>query len=200
MSRGDGTHGVQEPEGQPVGRVTQDQSVRSPVESPTEDAPREGESRNTGSARRRTGSHSVGAGLTSKRAGAASTLSPDGSKCGLVAYPAESGTRFPLLRGWGPAPACVVFGFSLCFHLPGRQPGPWDSSLQCLDLDTPLLEQQNTQKMCETKNDWVHVQFEQILDKRCKKTKKVQLLLLKSREQTQGIESKSRYSASPRGG
>ena len=56
-----------------------------------------------------------------------------------------------------------------------RQAGTWPSAavLQCLHLDTPLLEQLNinTKKLDETKN-CVHVQLEQMLDpKRPKKQK-----------------------------
>ena len=135
----DGVRGDQEPEG----RVTQNQSMRSPVQSATEDTPREEESRNTGSARRKIGSHSVGAGLTSKCAGAASTLVSDSSKCGLITHPTESSTRVSFAEWMGIGCCSVVLGFSsLCFHLPERQPGTWDPSLQCLYLDTPLLEQQ----------------------------------------------------------
>ena len=51
---------------------------------------------------------------------------------------------------------------------------PFAAGLQCLHLDTPLLEQLNinTKKLDETKN-CVHVQLEQMLDpKRQKKKKK----------------------------
>ena len=44
------------------------------------------------------------------------------------------------------------------------QAGTWDPLLQCLHLDTPLLEQQNTQKLYGTKNNCVHVQLGRILD------------------------------------
>ena len=46
------------------------------------------------------------------------------------------------------------------------QTGTWDPLLQCLHLDTPLLEQQDTKKLYGTKNNCVHVQLGQILDKR----------------------------------
>ena len=53
----------------------------------------------------------------------------------------------------------------------------WDmglsaAALQCLHLDTPLLEQQNAKKNYETENNFMHVQLGQILDpKRHKETK-----------------------------
>ena len=43
----------------------------------------------------------------------------------------------------------------------------------------------------------MHEHFKQILDKRCKKTKKVQLLLLTSWEQNRGLRAKAGYSACP---
>ena len=52
------------------------------------------------------------------------------------------------------------------------QSGTWDPLLQCLHLDTPLLEQQDTKKLFGTKNNCVHVQLGQILDKRDQKKKK----------------------------
>ena len=42
--------------------------------------------------------------------------------------------------------------------------GPFAAALQCLHLDTPLLEQQNIEKLYGTKNNCVHGQLEQILD------------------------------------
>ena len=61
-------------------------------------------------------------------------------------------------------------------HLPvvrqASDPGPFAAVLQCLLLDTPLLQQQNTNKLYGTKSSCVHVQLGQILDKRYKETKK----------------------------
>ena len=52
-------------------------------------------------------------------------------------------------------------------YTPLRQAGTWDPLLQCcLHLDTPLLEQQNTKKLYGAKNNHVHAQLRQILDKR----------------------------------
>ena len=42
--------------------------------------------------------------------------------------------------------------------------GPFAAALQCLHLDTPLLEQQNTKKLPGTKNNCMHAQLGQILD------------------------------------
>ena len=55
---------------------------------------------------------------------------------------------------------------------PLRQVGTWDPLLQCLSLDTPLLEQQNTKKRYRTKNNCGQAQWAQILDKRYKESKK----------------------------
>ena len=44
--------------------------------------------------------------------------------------------------------------------------------LQCLHLDTPLLEQPNTKKPYGAKNNCMHVQLGQIVDERYKETKK----------------------------
>ena len=41
--------------------------------------------------------------------------------------------------------------------------GPWAAVLQCLHLDTPLLEQ-NTKKLNGTKNNGMHIQLGQTLD------------------------------------
>ena len=70
-----------------------------------------------------------------------------------------------------------------------RQAGTWDPLLQCLHLDKPLLQQQNTKKLQGTKNNCLCVQLGQIMDKiqkDQKKKEKTQLPLLKSREQKQG--------------
>ena len=42
--------------------------------------------------------------------------------------------------------------------------GPFFSVLQCLHLDTPLLQQQNTQKLYDTKSNRMHALLGQILD------------------------------------
>ena len=60
--------------------------------------------------------------------------------------------------------------------------------------DTHLLEQQNTKKLKGTKNNCPHEQLGQIMDK---KIQKAQMPLLKSREQRQGVGSKSRVLCMP---
>ena len=50
--------------------------------------------------------------------------------------------------------------------------GPFAGELEYLHLDTSLLEQQNTKKLYGTKNNCMHVQLGQIMDKRYKKTQK----------------------------
>ena len=67
---------------------------------------------------------------------------------------------------------------TLCWDLQ-----PFAAVLQCLHLDTPLLEQQNTKKLYGTKNKCVHAQLGQILDPKDTETKKTQLPLLKRLEQ-----------------
>ena len=57
-----------------------------------------------------------------------------------------------------PRPPC------LCVRM--SQAGTWGPLLQCLHLDTPLLQQQNTKRLKETKNNCVHAQVGQIMDKR----------------------------------
>ena len=52
------------------------------------------------------------------------------------------------------------------------QAGTWDPLLQCLHLDTPLLQQQNTKKLYGTKNNCVHVQLGQILEPKDTEIKK----------------------------
>ena len=74
--------------------------------------------------------------------------------------------------------------------------GPFATVLQCLHLDKPLLQQQNTKRKYETKNNCEYVQLGQILDKRYKETK-TQLPLLKSLEQKQGVRIKSRVLSMP---
>ena len=70
--------------------------------------------------------------------------------------------------------------------------GPFATVLQCLHLDKPLLEQQNTKKLHATKNNCVHTQLGQILDQKIQKDQKTQLPLLKNREEKPGVGSKSR--------
>ena len=45
-----------------------------------------------------------------------------------------------------------------------RDLGPFAAVLQCLQLDTPLLEQQNTNELYRTKNNCVRVWLGQIMD------------------------------------
>lgn len=76
--------------------------------------------------------------------------------------------------------------------------GPFVAGLQCLYLDTPFPEKQNTKKLnYGTTMNHVHSQWGQILDKSCKKIKKTQLQLLKSLEQKKGVVSKSRVLGCP---
>ena len=65
------------------------------------------------------------------------------------------------------AKAAAQLAVSFCLRLPLglRQAGTWDPLLQCLHLDTRLLGQQNTKKLQGTKNNCVHAQLGQILDK-----------------------------------
>ena len=51
--------------------------------------------------------------------------------------------------------------------------GPETLLLQCLHRDTPRLQERNTKKLYGTKNNCVHVQLVQILDKGYKETKKI---------------------------
>ena len=54
----------------------------------------------------------------------------------------------------------------------GWDPGPFAAVLQCLHLDTPLLEQQNTKKPYGTKNNCMNAQLGQIMDRKIQKTEK----------------------------
>ena len=54
---------------------------------------------------------------------------------------------------------------------PLRQVGTWDPLLQCLSLDTPLLEQQNIRKLYRTKNNRRQALLVQILDTRYTESK-----------------------------
>ena len=54
----------------------------------------------------------------------------------------------------------------------GWDQAPFATVLQCLHLDTPLLQQQRLKKMYGTEDNCMHAQLVQILDKRYKETKK----------------------------
>lgn len=73
---------------------------------------------------------------------------------------------------------------SLLFFL--RQAWDPDALLQCLHLDTLLLQQQNTKKKYRIKNNCMHGQLGQVMDKSHRETKKTPLPLLKNQEQKQG--------------
>ena len=88
--------------------------------------------------------------------------------CGSASPPSLTGTvslsETPsILTCWIPLPT-FLFGT-------GLELGPSAAVLQCLRLNPPLLEQQNTKRLHETKNDCVKVQLGQILDKGYKETK-----------------------------
>ena len=149
----DGVRGDREPEG----RVTQNQSMRSPVQSATEDTPREEESRNTGSARRKIGSHSVGAGLTSKCAGAASTLVSDSSKCGLITHPTESSTRVSFAE-WMGTGCCSGGPWLLLPVLPPAWETAWDLgpfTAMLIPGHTPPGATKIHRNCMRLENDWV---------------------------------------------
>ena len=78
-----------------------------------------------------------------------------------------------------------------------RQAGTWAPLPQCLHLDTPLPEPQNTKKLYGTKDNCVHVKLGQILDKRYQEARKTQLPLLTSQEQNQEVGRKSRVLCMP---
>ena len=73
----------------------------------------------------------------------------------------------------------------------------WDPLLQCLPPGKPLLQQQNTKKLYGTKNNCVHAQLGQILDKKIQKTKKLNCHFWRAasnaggREQKQGTSNAS---------
>ena len=73
-----------------------------------------------------------------------------------------------------------------CGLNPQGEAGTWDPTLQCLHLDSPLLQQQNTKKLYGTKNNCMHVQLGQILDQKIQRDRKIQLPLLRSLKQKQG--------------
>ena len=50
--------------------------------------------------------------------------------------------------------------------------GPFAVVLQCLHLDTPLPELQNTKKLYGTKNNCMHAQLGQIIDRKIQKDQK----------------------------
>ena len=73
-----------------------------------------------------------------------------------------------------------------------RQAWDWDPLLQCLYLDTPLLQQQNTKKLHGTKNNCVHVPLGQIhwskfWTQRIQRDQKPQPPFLRSLGQKQGF-------------
>ena len=68
--------------------------------------------------------------------------------------------------------------------------GPFAAVLQCLHLDTHLLEQQNTKKPRGTKKNCVHGSWDKFWTKDTETTK-TQLPLLKNLEQKRGVGSKS---------
>lgn len=74
--------------------------------------------------------------------------------------------------------------------------GSWDPLLQRLHLDISS-EQENTEKLYGTKNNSVHAQLGQVLEKKTQKDQKTQLLLLKSLEQKQDVGVKSRVMPTP---
>ena len=63
-----------------------------------------------------------------------------------------------------------------------------DCLLQCLNLGMHLPEQQNTRKLYGTKNDCMHAQLGQILNKRYRDQKNVSTAILRSLKQKQGTE------------
>ena len=71
---------------------------------------------------------------------------------------------------------------------PLRQVGTWDPLLQCLSLDTPLLEQQNTKKPYRTKNNCRPAQLAKFWTKDTKRAKNL-TVLLKILKQKQGMGS-----------
>ena len=66
--------------------------------------------------------------------------------------------------------------------------------LQFLHLDTSLLQQQNTKKLCGTKSNWVHAAIGLNSGQRYQKT---QQPFLKSIEQKQGVGNKNRVLSMP---
>ena len=84
-----------------------------------------------------------------------------------------------------------------------RQAWDWDPLLQCLYLDAPLLQQQNTKKLYGTKNNCVHVLLGQIhwskfWTQRVQRDQKLQPPLLRSLGQKQGFgEQNKRTMHSP---
>ena len=68
--------------------------------------------------------------------------------------------------------------------------GLFAAVLQCLHLDTPLLEQQNTKKLDGTKNNCMHMQLGQILDKRYKDQKNPTATFEEPRAKAGGREQK----------
>ena len=84
--------------------------------------------------------------------------------------------------------------------------GPFAGVLQCLYLDTPLLQQQNTKKLYGTKNNCVHVHLWQILDPKDTKRPKIPTATFEEpsaktgyQEHKQGVDSKNRVSRAKAG-
>ena len=71
---------------------------------------------------------------------------------------------------------------------PLRQVGTWDPLLQCLSLDTPLLEQRNTKKPYRTKNNCRPAQLAKFWTKDTKRAKNL-TVLLNILKQKQGMGS-----------
>ena len=69
--------------------------------------------------------------------------------------------------------------------------GPFAAVLRCLQPDLPPLKQQNKNKLYGSKNTCMPTQLGQILDPNDTETK-IQLPLLQSLEQKQGVRSKRR--------
>ena len=104
-----------------------------------------------------------------------------GLNCRLVLRAPGSGLRAPCSTSHLLLPPGQTL-LSQDVSLPKPVPTPhaetgWDLGLfavglqACTYLDTPLLEQQNTKYLYGTKNNCMHEQLGQILDKRYKETK-----------------------------
>ena len=79
-----------------------------------------------------------------------------------------------------------------------RQAGTWNPFLQCLHLDTPLLQQQNIKKLYWTKNECVHEQLGQILDpKDTKRSKNPTATFKETGTKNRVPEAKEEYYACP---
>ena len=97
----------------------------------------------------------------------------------------------------------AIFGPPSCPPVSVRQAGTQDPLLQCVHQVSPLLEQQNTRNCMGLKiTAFMHNRGKfRTKDTKTKKKKKtppkLQLLLLKSPEQKQGVGSKSRVPCMP---